>query len=681
MYDFKVTLKEERGISQFDANQVEYSLFLAINFDSSDSDKNIVDILSKKISLNNYVLTGNRNLYEYFCNICNNFSNYFFVDEEQLNSHDIPKNIIICDVHKVEFFRFKRKFSSKFNIFSLSDILIDEQTINELPRKYWIPIESNIYPVDIPEIDINNGNDLILVDCPSRNLSMMPNGLGYIHNAIKKTGIKFQTLDLDIYAYHEYHIHRIYDHGGEISLSDGSKIPVDPWLAEHYDFWTIDKSAVEDINLAVNQIFDPFISKMADKIISANPKVLGLSIQQCNEFLSTSLVRKIRKKLKDLIVIVGGYSCYNPDIGLAAFPDADYMFIGEAELTIGPTIKKILNGEKLKNEPGVISKYDKSIEDYIPAPMPHNLDIIDFPKYEWFDNLDVYKNYNNYQLTPIIASRGCRWSRCTFCAERFYWRIRSAKNFVDELEWFAERGCYLFMFNESDLNGMPEKVMEICDEIIRRGLHERIRLTGQLRIHKKSTREFFQKLRAANFVALRFGVDAFSENTLKLQKKGYTVEMIYQNLKDCWESGIFTEVNWVIGIPGETEEDIDEGVKLILDNRKYIGRLANINPLILVNGGVYWLDPEAHDIKFREDKDELYKKYPRSLPANSWYSENPYIDAAVRQRRFEKVVTSLHKANFHIGDWALKVIDDVEKRKDRNRSSGDNVPSNYTLNQ
>ena len=47
------------------------------------------------------------------------------------------------------------------------------------------------------------------------------------------------------------------------------------------------------------------------------------------------------------------------------------------------------------------------------------------------------------------------------------------------------------MFNESDLNGMPESV-EICDEIIKRGLNKKIILTGQLRIHKKSTKSFFK---------------------------------------------------------------------------------------------------------------------------------------------------------------------------------------------
>jgi hypothetical protein len=176
-------------------------------------------------------------------------------------------------------------------------------------------------------------------------------------------------------------------------------------------------------------------------------------------------------------------------------------------------------------------------------------------------------------------------------------------------------------------------------------------------------------------VALRFGVDAFSENTLRLQKKGYTPRMISQNLKDCWEAGIFTEVNWVIGVPGETEADCDEGVDLILANRPYIGRLANINPLILVNGSVYWIDPESHGIRFREPQQELYQRDPRVLRADSWYSVDPYIDANVRKERFERIVLRLHDAGFPVGPWAERVIEDVKLLRDVNRAGEGSAPA------
>src|SRR5436305_436345 len=225
----------------------------------------------------------------------------------------------------------------------------------------------------------------------------------------------------------------------------------------------------------------------------------------------------------ETVVIVGGFSCYNADVSRRGFPDCDYMCIGEADLTVGPLVEKLARGERPRNQPGIRSRFDSPDYRLLPAPMPHKLEQLPFPRYDWF-NLSLYRNYNGYQLTPIIASRGCRWSRCTFCAERFYWRIRPEAEFVDELEWLVDQGCHLFMFNESDLNGNPEKLLAICDEIIRRDIQ--VRLTGQLRIHKKSDRAFFDKLRAAGFVALRFGVDAFSDNTLRLQKKGYTKDIV-----------------------------------------------------------------------------------------------------------------------------------------------------------
>jgi len=578
-------------------------------------------------------------------------------------------NVFLCETLTLSRVRMRKQLPASVKV--IEPTVLADIAPEVIPARGWPPLPQNIYPIDIPEIQFKPGMDLIIVDCPSRNLALMPNGLGYLNNALKKTSISYQIFDLDIVAYHRYHVHRLYDMGGRIVLPSGRVLPEDPWLAEHYDVWTSgsEMASSRGGGNEVLNFFRPTIDETIDGLIAARPKVLGLSIQQCNESVSREIVRGVKAALPDTIIVVGGFSCYNADIGRRVFPECDYMCVGESDLTAGPLFEALARGERPFNQPGVLSRFDTPDYRYIPAPMIHNLDQIEFPKYEWCD-LNVYRNFNDYQLTPIIASRGCRWSRCTFCAERFYWRIRTPENFVDELEWLVDRGCHLFMFNESDLGGMPERVMEICDEVIRRGLHRKVKLTGQLRVNKKQDRAFYEKLREANFVALRFGVDAFSENTLRLQKKGYTVDMVSQNLKDCWEVGIYTEINWVIGVPGETDADVEEGITLILKNQKYIGRLANINPLILVNGSVYWIDPASHNIVFKEPQDELYAKFPRAMPADAWYSNEPYIDAQVRKERFEHIVLSLHDAGFNVGAWANRVIEDVKLARDPHRAAG-----------
>ena len=103
-------------------------------------------------------------------------------------------------------------------------------------KESFFPIEKNIYPIKIPEIKTKDNIDVLLIDCPSRNLSLMPNGLGYVYNVLKQNNFNFDILDLDIISYHRFHMRRIYDEGGIIE-SGKLKFPEDPWRAEHYDFW------------------------------------------------------------------------------------------------------------------------------------------------------------------------------------------------------------------------------------------------------------------------------------------------------------------------------------------------------------------------------------------------------------------------------------------------------------
>ncbi len=573
-------------------------------------------------------------------------------------AEEIPsevQTVFLCATRTYPRLRMRKWLGGQVRLVDLD--LLPALALEHLPARAWVPWARDIiYPVDLPEIDFQLGRDVILIDCPARNLSLMPNGLGYVHNALKQVQVQYQTCDLDILIYHRFHLRRLGDEGGQIYLPSGRQLPADPWQAEHYDLWS---------DPEVIAYFEPDIQEIVAKLVAARPKVLGLSVHTCNEKFSATVVERVKAALPEVIILVGGFACYSPDIGLRAFPLADYMCIGEGDLTVGPLVERLARGERPANTPGVLSRFDRPEVPFLPAPMVHDLDLLEPPRYQWYD-LSIYRNYNGYQLTPVIASRGCRWSRCTFCAERFYWRIRSPKSFVEELAWLVDQGCRLFMFNESDLNGRPETLLAICDEIIQRGLQ--IKLTGQLRIQRQCGQAYYRKLRQAGFVALRFGVDAFSANTLRLQKKGYTTAAVSQNLKDCTEAGISTEVNWVIGVPGETEQDIEEGIELILKNKPYIGRLANINPLILSTGSVYWSEPEKHHIHFRGAKEELYREHARAIPAHLWYSTDPYIDEKVRKRRFERIVLALHQSGFGVGAWANRVIEDVKHNRDSVRT-------------
>lgn len=520
-------------------------------------------------------------------------------------------------------------------------------------------LDISIYPIEIPEIKFRKNLDFLLIELPPRYMPMMPNGLGHVENILKGINVNYQVFDANIILYHIYHSHRILNNLDCVYTSSGFKFPEDPWDNTFVDDW--------DENDEIINHFEFFIDKIILEIVKAKPKILGFSLNGNNIKFSKKIVTSIRELLPECLIVVGGYTCVFYDIGPKVFTDFDYMIIGEAELSLAGLVNSLLRGEKPKNLPGIVSKLDTKGREFIAAPLLHELDSIDFPKYEWID-YKLYVGYDGYRLIPVAGSRGCVWSRCTFCSEKFMWRRRSPEKIVDEFQWHNEKGGNLFHFNESDLNGDPEALVVLCQEVIKRGLI--IRFVGQLRIHQKSDRAFFDILKSAGFDNLRFGVDGWSKNTNRIQKKGYPMSLIDDNLKACHESGIAASVNIVIGVPGETEEDITETIDRITKNREYITKVEGINILILGYGSDFYTTPEKYNIKFIGDKEEIYKNNPRSIPAHLWYWEKDGIKVTHEDRvnRLKRLANALDDIGLYVSPYADKRVklrmsesSDVEK--------------------
>jgi len=462
-------------------------------------------------------------------------------------------------------------------------------------------------------------------------------------------GVNVQTLDLDLIFYHRFHSQRIFDGLESIKTAHGYEMKQDPW--------SIDVITDEWEKLEVIDYFSYEIKQLIAAIVAAKPKIIGLSLHHTNLRISQEVVKRIRDSYPEGIIVVGGYDCIRPEFGANLFEDFDYMVIFEAEVSLPVLVNRLLAGERPKNMPGIIAKDDRVDLPFTPAPQLQDLDAIPFPRYQWTD-ISHYRNYNGYQVTPIVLSRGCRWSRCTFCAERFAWRRREPKRVVDEIEWLAEQGRNTFVFNDSDLSGDPAAVREICEEIITRGI-KGITLSGQLRVQKGYSQEYFNVLAQAGFNTLTYGIDGWSKNTLKLHKKGYTIGMIEEVLKYTSLAGITVSINLVIGIPYETEQDIDETIENILKNKDYIDGVENLNTIILSTGSIYWEQPEKLGIHFRDDKDEIYRNNVKMIPTDLWYSVDPFIDQNIRLDRVKRIVETVKESGIRIGsyaDWKLKEL-------------------------
>jgi histone acetyltransferase (RNA polymerase elongator complex component) len=185
----------------------------------------------------------------------------------------------------------------------------------------------------------------------------------------------------------------------------------------------------------------------------------------------------------------------------------------------------------------------------------------------------------------------------------------------------------------------------------------RVKLSAQLRIDKRSTLEYFQLLKRAGFGRVRFGVDGWTDHTLQLQRKGYNMALVEQNLRDCAAAGLTGEVNLVVGVPGETEEDVEATIANLIRCKPFFSAVEYINPLYLRCGSEYFRAADEHHIHFRVPRETIYCDYGSCVPHELWYSEAPYIDEQVRLERIERICAALKANGVTIGTPAMALTE------------------------
>ena len=572
----------------------------------------------------------------------------------------------------------RRKKTNYFD-FSVAGQLIP----GVIPVRAWRNYENNIYPIEIPKVEFEKNKDMLLLEMPPRYMPFMPYGIGCVHNILKGTGLNFQTMDLNIIWYHRYHMARLLDGVENAAWLKGDQL--DPWdstVAETWDNSEIpteyqinEDEAPKSRNLAI-EYFREQVDEVIDEIVKAKPRMLGFSLNLNNTCMVHEVIKGVKKRLPDVLVLVGGYAFYSHQLSLARSSDLyDYVIVGEAEYSLPPLIKKLKEsfktGDYPKDLPGILSKFDTPDRKFGKMPNVSDLSNQPFPRYEWVP-YKFYATYDNNHTVPTCTSRGCSWSRCKFCCETAKYYYRDPVEFVDELEWHVNQGAFTFNLFESDINGNHENLQKIMKEIVKRGL--KVNLYGQFRIDRRNTPEFFRDLKAAGFSMVRFGVDGWCDNVLKNQLKSANMKITERNLKDATEAGLLCNVNMVLGVPGETEEDIEESYENIVRLKPYINMFETLNMLRVAAGSQYYEDPDKYKIRFRGDRDEIYRKNKTMLPENLWYSEDPYIDDAVRVQRFRKIVRGCHEGGVTLGDYIKwSVVQEVNRIEGGNETDFEKV--------
>lgn len=143
----------------------------------------------------------------------------------------------------------------------------------------------------------------------------------------------------------------------------------------------------------------------------------------------------MKKLSPDTLIMAGGYSCLHHEVGMHAFPHADYIVIGEADLTVGPFVQRLLSGERPKDLPGVISHDDTPDRVFVPGEIPRDLNTLAMPDYSFVD-IDLYRNFNHYRLVPIVSTGAAAGANACSAAS-----VSTGDAVLPKISWMNWNGC------------------------------------------------------------------------------------------------------------------------------------------------------------------------------------------------------------------------------------------------
>lgn len=163
-------------------------------------------------------------------------------------------------------------------------------------------------------------------------------------------------------------------------------------------------------------------------------------------------------------------------------------------------------------------------------------------------------------FTFIVTSRGCP-AGCTYCIKHVSYqnsvRLRSPQAIYDELALLAELGVHNVHMYADLFTVNRQQVVDLCRLLIANGL--RVNWTCNSRVDYVDE-EMLSLMGQAGCYLISWGIESANEQILKRAHKGYRKEQAALALTWAHNAGIKNWGYFIIGLPGETEETIQETI-------------------------------------------------------------------------------------------------------------------------
>ncbi|MDY6903930.1 MAG: radical SAM protein [Thermodesulfobacteriota bacterium] len=294
---------------------------------------------------------------------------------------------------------------------------------------------------------------------------------------------------------------------------------------------------------------------LEDAVKEFSPDMVGVTCVTMTYENAATIVRDTRQ-IGDILTVMGGpHVSMCPEETMAALPELDIVAIGEGDDTIVRLATEVQGERRWSQVPGIVYRDG---DDIIATPFTaYSVDVRALPMpSRHLLPLGRYKALN--MPVSITTSRGCPF-KCIFCVGRKMVgakvRYRDPVKVVDELETLKQMNFGQVNIADDLFTSNRRHCMGVCDEMLKRNLS--LKWSSFARVDLV-TPEILKKMKEAGCTAVSFGVETANPDMLKTIKKGITIEQVLAAITACMDAGIYPHVSFILGLPGETMETLEE---------------------------------------------------------------------------------------------------------------------------
>jgi len=396
------------------------------------------------------------------------------------------------------------------------------------------------------------------------------------------------------------------------------------------------------------EYFDERIHKKEyfKELVNRKPLLIGLSTMTCFQIKNTLKLAKLVRSINTDIPLVWGGT--HPSMMAEQTLESefvDYVVKGEGEQTLFELVRALQDGQTdlgyikglgWKNRGKDVMNEDRGFMDINDLPFPYD------GKGEEILLEYIRRSGDTLENIGYESSRGCP-HKCGFCYNVYFHknvcRVKNVEKVRLELQKLKALGVNKMTFyDDTFLAGkkdMMQNILPLLKEMD-------FKWIANVRINTFND-ELLRQFKESGCVYLFFGVESPDDDVLKFIRKGQNRRMIDEGIETVSKGNIPTLYSLIIGLPGETEEQMNRTLDFADEiRRRHPGAEVPIQPYVPLPGTKLYEEALKHGFKAPSHL-EGWKNFTNDEVRNPWI-KNPrllhaiYINSfmAFRYERFLK---------------------------------------------